>query len=193
MCCSHSPSPTGTNGTDVRRSLPWARTIRLQQLYQLLSLLCVFSTLGNLLFSKLTNPNGMKTSDSGTLLSQGTRLRGADACPHRWLALAERANLLAEYANEPQRVGCLHPNEIAASQIGSQKQRSEGRVAQRKKVRARGQRVRMVRRTSNCGDPGIPCPHPHLVDQCECLGTPVSLNIIRKVERSQVFSCGSGV
>src|ERR1700681_1007878 len=79
MRCSHSPSPTGTNGTDVRRSLPWARTIRLQQLYQLPSLLCVFSTLGNLLFSKLTNPNRMETSDSGTLLSQGTRLRGADA------------------------------------------------------------------------------------------------------------------
>jgi len=32
--------------------LPWARTIRLQlqQLYQSLSLLCVFSNLGNLLF-----------------------------------------------------------------------------------------------------------------------------------------------
>ena len=32
--------------------LPWARTIRLQQLYQLLSLLCVFSNLGNLLFAQ---------------------------------------------------------------------------------------------------------------------------------------------
>ena len=32
--------------------LPWARTIRLQQLHQLLSLLCVFSNLGNLLFAQ---------------------------------------------------------------------------------------------------------------------------------------------
>jgi len=32
--------------------LPWARTIRLQQLYQSLSLLCVFSNLGNLLFAQ---------------------------------------------------------------------------------------------------------------------------------------------
>ena len=31
--------------------MPWARTIRLQQLHQLLSLLCVFSNLGNLLFA----------------------------------------------------------------------------------------------------------------------------------------------
>src|SRR6266403_981931 len=32
--------------------LPWARTIRLQQLYQSLPLLCVFSNLGNLLFAQ---------------------------------------------------------------------------------------------------------------------------------------------
>jgi len=51
----------------------WARTIRLQQLYQLLSLLCVFSNLGNLLFAQ-ANPNDMKRSHSGTLLVQGTRL-----------------------------------------------------------------------------------------------------------------------
>ncbi len=48
-----------------------ARTIRLQQLYQLLSLLCVFSNLGNLLFAQ-ANPNDMKRSHSGTLLVQGT-------------------------------------------------------------------------------------------------------------------------
>ena len=32
--------------------LPWARTIRLQQLHQLLRLLCVFNNLGNLLFAR---------------------------------------------------------------------------------------------------------------------------------------------
>ena len=52
MRCSHSPAPTGTNGTDVRRSLPWARTDRLQQLHSFLWLLCVFSNLGNLFFAQ---------------------------------------------------------------------------------------------------------------------------------------------
>jgi hypothetical protein len=32
--------------------LPWARTDRLQQLYSLLWLLCVFNNLGNLLFAQ---------------------------------------------------------------------------------------------------------------------------------------------
>lgn len=32
--------------------LPWARTIRLQQLHRLLTLLCVFSNLGNVLFAQ---------------------------------------------------------------------------------------------------------------------------------------------
>ena len=39
--------------------LPWARTIRLQQLYQLLSLLCVFVIWG-ICFSLKANPNGTK-------------------------------------------------------------------------------------------------------------------------------------
>jgi hypothetical protein len=51
--------------------LSWARTDRLQPLHSLFWLLCVFSNLGNLLLLK-ANPNGMKTSDSGTVLAQGT-------------------------------------------------------------------------------------------------------------------------
>ena len=52
--------------------LPWARTTRLQQLHQLLSLLCVF--IWGVCFSLKANPNDMKRSDTDTLLARGTRL-----------------------------------------------------------------------------------------------------------------------
>jgi hypothetical protein len=40
----------------------------------------VFSVIWGICFSLKANPNGMKTSDSGTVLAQGTRLLRADAC-----------------------------------------------------------------------------------------------------------------
>jgi hypothetical protein len=39
----------------------------------------VFSIIWGICFSLKANPNGMKTSDSGTVLAQGTRLLSADA------------------------------------------------------------------------------------------------------------------
>lgn len=54
--CTENPRPVDLAGKNesymTRRSLPWARPIRLQQLHQLLSFLCVFSNLGNLLFAQ---------------------------------------------------------------------------------------------------------------------------------------------
>src|ERR1700727_2803019 len=47
-----TPIPAFDTTESKRKNLPWARTIRLQQLHQLLSLPCVFSNLGNLLFAQ---------------------------------------------------------------------------------------------------------------------------------------------
>src|SRR6266699_5950445 len=58
--------------------LPWTRTIRLQQLHQLLSLPSVFSNLG-VCFPLKANPNRMKRWNSDTLLAQGTRLRDTNS------------------------------------------------------------------------------------------------------------------
>jgi hypothetical protein len=43
----------------------------------------VFSVIWGICFSLKANPNGMKRSDSGTLLAQGTRLRFADTSSSR--------------------------------------------------------------------------------------------------------------
>ncbi len=73
-----------------------ARTIRLQQLYQLLSLLCVFSNLGNLLFAQ-ANPNDMKRLHSGTLLVQGT---GVQLGSKTWPFCSGFGGLIAVRATE---------------------------------------------------------------------------------------------
>ena len=46
------PGKCPTTKRNLVAHLPWARTIRLQQLHHLLCLLCVFSNLGNLLFAQ---------------------------------------------------------------------------------------------------------------------------------------------
>jgi hypothetical protein len=61
----------------------------------------VFSVIWGICFSLKANPNGMKTSDSGTLLAQGTRLLLQQRRPYEHLPTQDRFN---EHLQDSKRI-----------------------------------------------------------------------------------------
>jgi|ERR1700735_5421032 hypothetical protein len=77
---------------------------------------CVFSVIWTIFFSLKANPNGMKTSDSGTVLAQGTPLLSADACKAGELEGIDRTVGIAERPQHGERT-CLVSRRFIHSSI----------------------------------------------------------------------------